>query len=95
MSPQQEIQRRTVHFRGRVQGVGFRFTTQRVARNFDVVGYVKNLPNGEVELVAEGRTDELKRFVDEVQQAMSGFIQSVSGDVGPSTGEFSAFEVRH
>jgi acylphosphatase len=88
------MQRRTVRFCGRVQGVGFRYTTHRTARNFDVTGYVKNLPSGEVELVVEGRPDELKRFVAEVQQVMGEFIDESKSKVGPSTGEFSNFEIR-
>ena len=47
-------ERRRVVFSGRVQGVGFRFTCQSLARGFDVAGYVRNLADGRVELVAEG-----------------------------------------
>ncbi|MEQ8791283.1 MAG: acylphosphatase [Pirellulaceae bacterium] len=94
MTPSTEMQRHVVLFRGRVQGVGFRYQTQRAARGFDVVGYVKNLPTGEVELVAEGAADELKRFVAAVRQVMDDFIQDVDINTGPYTGEFFTFEVR-
>jgi len=63
--------RYTVHFSGRVQGVGFRFTTTRVAREFTVAGYVQNLDDGRVRLVVEGERDELDRYVKAVQEAMS------------------------
>ena len=46
--------RRTSHFSGHVQGVGFRYTVQDLAADFDVRGYVRNLPDGRVELVVEG-----------------------------------------
>ena len=46
--------RETVYFEGRVQGVGFRMTTARLAKNHDVAGVVKNLPDGRVQLIAEG-----------------------------------------
>ena len=51
-------QRRKVHFRGRVQGVGFRYTVRGVASGFAVTGYVKNLPDGRVLVVAEGLSQE-------------------------------------
>ena len=54
--------RRRVHFSGRVQGVGFRFTCQSLARGFDVAGHVRNLADGRVELVAEGESSELDAF---------------------------------
>ena len=48
------IERRIVHYTGRVQGVGFRFTTCRLAESFAVAGRVKNLPDGRVRVVVEG-----------------------------------------
>ena len=53
--------RRRVYFSGRVQGVGFRFTCQSLARGFEVAGYVRNLPDGRVELVAEGESRRARR----------------------------------
>ena len=53
----------TATFRGTVQGVGFRYTVRQIAAEFAVTGYVKNLPDGTVEMVAEGEIRELKRFV--------------------------------
>jgi acylphosphatase len=67
MAPEQ----RQVHFRGHVQGVGFRYTTREIAEGFDVVGYVQNLPDGRVLLVAEGEADELDAFLAAVQEQMT------------------------
>jgi signal transduction histidine kinase len=50
---------RRVIFEGRVQGVGFRYTTKDIAKGFDVCGTVKNLPEGTVELEVMGERDEL------------------------------------
>ncbi len=61
-------------FSGRVQGVGFRYTTNRIARNYPVQGYVKNLPDGTVELMAEGEEDQVAKFVDEISEFMAGNI---------------------
>lgn len=48
---------------GRVQGVGFRFFIERIARNFGLTGYVKNLYSGEVEIYAEGRSEFLEELL--------------------------------
>jgi acylphosphatase len=53
-------------FEGRVQGVGFRYTVKDLARGFDVRGWVKNLPDGSVELQVMGEADELADFIREI-----------------------------
>lgn len=80
--------RQTVHFTGRVQGVGFRFTTCRVARGFHVAGYVQNLPDGRVRCVAEGPADEVAAFIDAAGQAMARHITHTDTQPGEATGEF-------
>ncbi|MBO93907.1 MAG: acylphosphatase [Opitutales bacterium] len=74
-----------VVFRGRVQGVGFRWATQKVAADFPVFGYVKNLPDGSVEMVAEGEMSETKSFLAAVQNTMATWVEScdVSEHRGP------------
>jgi acylphosphatase len=88
-------QRRIVHFQGRVQGVGFRYTTRQIAADFQVAGYVENLPDGRVRLVCEGSPRELDRFVEEVCSQMDGYISSVQTSTEAATGEFARFDVRH
>ena len=89
------MQRRTCHFSGRVQGVGFRYTVNHAATRYDVRGYVKNLPDRRVELVMEGEASEMNQLVDEIKRQMSGFIKSVTSETSPATGEFKEFSVRH
>jgi len=55
-------------FHGRVQGVGFRWTTSRIAGRHPVAGYVKNLRDGTVELVAQAAATDVARFVTEVRE---------------------------
>lgn len=57
-----------VIFSGRVQGVGFRYTTKDLARGFDVCGWVKNLPDGTVELQVMGDEDEVEDFIKEIAE---------------------------
>lgn len=94
------LQRRQVTYSGHVQGVGFRYTTQSIARGFDVVGYVRNLPSGQVELVADGAPQELDRFLNEIAEQMSGHIRSVEvsctdKNEKPAMGEFADFNIRY
>jgi acylphosphatase len=86
--------RRMSHFSGRVQGVGFRYTVQDLAERFDVRGYVRNLPDGGVELVAEGRPDEIDRFLATIGEKMGVFIKKRTDNDSPATGEFEDFSVR-
>lgn len=55
-----------VIFEGRVQGVGFRYTVKDLSRGFDVCGWVKNLPDGSVELQVMGEADEVDSFIREI-----------------------------
>ncbi|HYO07386.1 MAG TPA: acylphosphatase [Tepidisphaeraceae bacterium] len=87
------VRRRSI-FIGHVQGVGFRYTAQDVARGFDVTGYVRNLPDGRVELVAEGEREQVGQFLGALGQRMDGFIKRRLDDDAPPTGEFSDFSVR-
>lgn len=84
----------TVLFAGNVQGVGFRYTTRRVAEGFQVTGYVRNRSDGGVDVVAEGHAEELARFLDAVEVAMAGCIRERKRADSPATGEFSDFSVR-
>jgi len=91
-TPQSQL-RRIVHFSGRVQGVGFRFTTEAIASRFTVAGYVKNLPDGRVELVVEGSVDELDRFQKAIEQAMQRNIRDIHTRDSTATGQFSSFDI--
>ena len=57
-----------VIFEGRVQGVGFRYTVKDLSRGFEVCGWVKNLPDGSVELQVMGESDEVEAFIKEIAE---------------------------
>lgn len=89
------IIRREIRFSGHVQGVGFRYTTQDIARQYDVRGYVRNLPDGNVELIVEGDEREIDRLVNSIENRMGSFIRDVKSANMPATGEFNDFSIRH
>jgi acylphosphatase len=76
-------ERRRVLFSGRVQGVGFRYTCRSLAQRFEVAGYVRNLPDGRVELVAEGDRSELDEFISAVRLEMSSYITEMHTELEP------------
>ncbi|MCX7818670.1 MAG: acylphosphatase [Kiritimatiellae bacterium] len=80
---------------GRVQGVGFRYSTIEVARRFRVTGYVMNLPDGSVEIVAEGEPAELTAFLDAVRR-MPVYRNVTGEELGraPPTGRYADFRIR-
>ncbi len=58
-----------VFYEGHVQGVGFRFTVRHIAKGFDLTGWVRNLPDGRVELQVTGEEAEVRAFVDHVAES--------------------------
>ncbi len=87
--------RRCCYFSGRVQGVGFRFTVQNIAQRYNVYGYVRNLPDGRVELIMEGDPSEMDLLLSDVTEKMNCYIKGVDTNLFPPTGEFDDFFVRH
>jgi acylphosphatase len=75
-----------VYYSGRVQGVGFRYTARHLASGFTVAGYVRNLPNGDVELLAEGEADQVDAFLKAVVDHMTGNISRVTVHDEPAGG---------
>ncbi len=83
-----------IFYSGRVQGVGFRYTAKTVAAGFEITGGVRNLPDGRVELVAEGDGAELEAFRAAIRGTMlAGFIRDESVEWGDAQNEFRGFEI--
>ena len=74
--------RLTIYYSGRVQGVGFRFTTKSVAAGYEVVGVVRNLADGRVELVVEGDREELEAFRRGIQDSEVGGLIRHEEEIG-------------
>jgi acylphosphatase len=88
--------RRRVYYSGRVQGVGFRYTSQRLAEDHSVAGHVRNLPDGRVELVAEGDSAHVEALLEAIEQRLRPYIRDVQSIPEPPTDPPPAdFTIRH
>ena len=84
-----------VFYSGRVQGVGFRYGARETACGFEVTGFVCNLPDGRVELAAEGEEDEVKAFLEAIHQSQLGScIRGEDVNWSQATEEFKRFAIR-
>ncbi len=88
------MKRKHIYYRGRVQGVGFRFRTLRVAANYNVCGYVRNAMDGRVEVVVEGADSQIELFLADLADTMSNYIRETSEQTEPYTGSFNDFGVK-
>ena len=82
------------YYSGSVQGVGFRFTAERLAVSLNLNGWVKNLKDGRVEVMCEGRKELLEEFAKKINGAFGGYIKDADMDWGEATGEFEGFDIR-
>ena len=83
-----------VIYTGRVQGVGFRVTARQLAREYAVAGEVRNLPDGRVELIAQGEPDEVATFLGAVQHTMGRYVDdSATADCPPENRQ--GFHIRY
>jgi acylphosphatase len=83
-----------IFYSGHVQGVGFRYTVKTTATGFEVTGFVRNLPDGRVELVAEGAAEELEAFRQGIRESGLGrLIRNEEVAFSTATGEFRGLEI--
>jgi len=86
---------RQYFFDGRVQGVGFRYSTKQLAKGFDVTGWVRNLDDGRVELQIMGEEEELDEFIQELHDSPLGHhIQEQEERSAPLLEEVTGFSIR-
>ena len=97
MDPSVEIpyERREIHYSGRVQGVGFRYTTRSIAGRFAVTGFVQNLPDDRVLLVVEGERQEIDNFLGALNAELQRFIRNAQSATAPAKNEFIDFSIHH
>ena len=80
-------------FSGHVQGVGFRYQVVSIAKGFDLTGYVKNLNDGRVELLAEGDESEVLSFLEAIESELDIYIKSVEKQTGSRIRQCSNFSI--
>ena len=87
---------RQVIYSGRVQGVGFRYSVKQLATGFDVTGWVRNLPDGTVEMQASGEPAEVEAFVAAVAAShLGGYIKEArQQDLDTATETAGGFVIR-
>jgi acylphosphatase len=81
--------------KGRVQGVGYRYFAVREARKRNLVGWTRNLPDGQVEVLVEGERDAVEEFKHLLSQGpRTSMVESVGNQTVEPTGSFTEFNVR-
>lgn len=92
---EEEIYHLEAWFTGRVQGVGFRYTTMYIAKGYEVCGTVKNLRDGRVYLVAEGEQKEVDDFVNHVKEDMASYIKETEVETKTCERNLRKFDISY
>ncbi|HLD70240.1 MAG TPA: acylphosphatase [Candidatus Omnitrophota bacterium] len=80
-------------YSGTVQGVGFRYAMQRFASDLKLTGWVRNLPDGEVEILTEGLKEDIERLIGQVDARFDGYIKEKKISFLPVQGTFKDFQI--
>lgn len=83
-----------VFYSGSVQGIGFRFTAERAALSLGLTGWVKNLRDGSVEVLCEGKESDLKEFLAKIDTIFKEYIRSRDIEWGDAEGGFNGFDIK-
>ncbi|ACB77126.1 acylphosphatase [Opitutus terrae] len=89
-----DVHHETIIFSGHVQGVGFRYSTLQIAKEFEVAGFVRNLPDGRVHVEVEGRADEIEAFVAMIHERMHGLVRKTERSSDRRPRQFTGFMIR-
>ncbi len=84
---------RQITFSGRVQGVGFRFTALNMASRYQLTGYVRNLPDGTVEMLAQGDSDDINECIRDIQDSFSGYVKDTEIQQVPADPRCNDFKI--
>jgi acylphosphatase len=82
-------------FKGRVQGVGFRYTTHRAANRYGLTGYVKNLPNGTVEALLQGTSAGIQACLNDIEEYFAGYLRETNATDQPVNPQYHDFRITY
>jgi len=82
------------YYDGSVQGVGFRFTAERAANALGLAGWAKNLRDGRVEVLLEGKESDIKKFLRKIDDIFRSYIRDVDVEWDDAAGEFKSFDIK-
>ena len=82
-----------IFYSGMVQGIGFRYTVQRMAKDLNLMGWVRNLKDGRVETLVEGKKEDVEQLLKNVEQHFGAYITGKQIDYQESTGDFKDFKI--
>ncbi len=80
-------------FTGRVQGVGFRFTAYRIAHRYQLTGLVRNLPDGTVEMLAQGRPEDIDDCIRDIKESFVGYTIEAKIEETPLNPQYTDFKI--
>lgn len=80
-------------YSGWVQGVGFRFTAERIASSLGLCGWIKNLRDGRVETVCEGNESAIKDFMERIDSTFKAYIHDKRVEWSDGIGEYTGFDI--
>ena len=80
-------------FIGTVQGVGFRFTAHRIANRHNLTGFVRNLPNGTVEMLAQGQSEDIDNCIQDMKESFGGYIRQIRIEDTPADPKYTDFKI--
>ena len=84
---------RHIVFRGRVQGVGFRYTAHRIAMQYGLTGWVRNVCDGTVEMVLQGSQQQIHNCLKDIQESFQGYINNITVDDIEHDSQFEDFKI--
>ena len=80
-------------FTGQVQGIGFRFTALDIANRYRLTGMVRNLPDGTVEMIAQGPSDDVADCIRDIKEAFEGYIRETKTEEIPPDPKYTDFKI--
>lgn len=94
--PKKMLTNKRIHilYHGSVQGVGFRYTAERLAASLGLSGWAKNLPGGQVEIICEGREQDIETFLQKINETFKSCIRDTDVAWSDAMGEFDGFDIR-